>query len=215
MNEVNPVTAVTRTGHTLRRESVFPVNTIRSLGTRPCATEVLIVHTFDATVIFPDIAIVDGVDSDSTVPLESTPITPKACSTPTRRCEIDTHASETKGILNFTFVVNDVSVPVLNGDCDTFMYRDPFVLPSTVTISPVPVDTSYISVMPITFQGTSDTLFTVFSITDPPTASMPFCDFIATVSLVTGSLASMDGTILSSNDAFFVAVFMSDIFRGD
>ena len=127
----------------------------------------MIVHTFDATGIFPDIAIVDGADSDSTVPLESTPIAPKACSTPTRRCEIDTHVSTINGMRNDSFVVSDVSVPALNGDCDTFMYRDPFVLPSAVTISPVQRLISKISVTRTSCPGTFERFGILFSFTAP------------------------------------------------
>lgn len=70
--------------------------------------------------------------------------------------------------------MSDVSVPALNGDCDILIYREPFVLPSTVTISPVPVTTSKISVIPTTCQGTLDRLGTRFSCTEPPTISCQF-----------------------------------------
>ena len=91
---------------------------IRSFGTRPCATLVLIVHTFVATVMFPEIDIFDGGVNDSAVPDESTHITPNADSAPTRRCESDRPDSATYGILKRAFEVSVVSVPALNGDCD-------------------------------------------------------------------------------------------------
>lgn len=46
-----------RTGQTFKRESVLPVRQILSLGTRPCGVAKLIVHTFVATVMLPEIAI--------------------------------------------------------------------------------------------------------------------------------------------------------------
>jgi len=70
--------------------------------------------------------------------------------------------------------VSVVSVPALNGDCDIFIYREPFVLPSAVTISPVPVTTSNISVIPTVCHGTFDRLGIRFSSTEPPTISCQF-----------------------------------------
>ena len=67
VNAVVEVTAVTRTGHTFNRESVLPINMIRSFGTRPCAVAVLIVQTFVATVILPEIDIFDGGVNDSNI----------------------------------------------------------------------------------------------------------------------------------------------------
>lgn len=91
---------------------------IRSFGTRPCAVAVLIVQTFAATVILPEIDIFDGGVNDSAVPDESTHTIPNADSTPTRRCESDRPDSAICGILKIAFEVSVVSVPALNGDCD-------------------------------------------------------------------------------------------------
>ena len=95
VNCVVEVTAVTSTGQTFKRESVLPINMIRSFGTRPCAVAVLIVQTFVATVILPEIDIFDGGVNVSTVPDASVPITPNADSTPTSLCDIDKPDSAT------------------------------------------------------------------------------------------------------------------------
>ena len=107
----------------------------------------MIVHTLVATVILPEIAIVDGVGRFSTFPELSTQITPNVCSTHTNLWEMVTAESIIAGILNIFFVVRVVSVFALNGDWDILIYLDPFVLPSAVTISPAPVTTSNISVI--------------------------------------------------------------------
>lgn len=70
------VTEVTRTGQTLRRESAFQTRQILSFGTRPCSDAKLIVHTFVATVILPEIVKSAGGVSCSIFPELSTPITP-------------------------------------------------------------------------------------------------------------------------------------------
>lgn len=108
--------AVMRTGPTLRRESILPMRTIRSPGTKLCGTGVLIVHTFVATVIFPEIATSALGVAYSIAPVSSTQTIPKAVSVPTRRFDIESAESTTNGILYVSFEVITVSVSALNGD---------------------------------------------------------------------------------------------------
>lgn len=95
VNAVAEVTAVTRTGQTFKRESVLPTNMIRSFGTSPCATLVLIAHTLVVTVILPEIVISAGGVNVSITQDEFTQITPNAYSTPTNLCDIDKPDSAT------------------------------------------------------------------------------------------------------------------------
>lgn len=69
-------TELTRTGQTLRRESVFQTRQILSFGTSPCSDGKFIVHTFVATVILPEIVKSAGGVSCSIFPELSTPTTP-------------------------------------------------------------------------------------------------------------------------------------------
>lgn len=76
----------------------------------------MIVHTFVATVIFPEIATSDLGVIYSIAPASSTQTIPKAVSTQTRRFEIESAESTTNGILYVSFDVITVSVSALNGD---------------------------------------------------------------------------------------------------
>lgn len=82
----------------------------------------MIVHTFVATVIFPEIVISAFGVILSISPVLSTPTIPNDCSTQTIRCDRDSAESTTKGILYVLFDVITVSVPELNGDCDILIY---------------------------------------------------------------------------------------------
>ncbi len=76
----------------------------------------MIVHTFVATVILPEIATSALGAIYSIAPASSTQTIPKAVSTQTRRFEIESAESTTKGILYVSFEVITVSVSALNGD---------------------------------------------------------------------------------------------------
>ena len=131
--------AVISTGHTLRRESTLPARTIRSPGTRLCGTVVLIVDICRYCDISRNQATSSLGVIYSIAPLSSTQTIPKAVSVPTSRFDIENAESTTNGILYVSFEVITVSVSALNGDCEILIYLWPFVSPSIVTISPVPL----------------------------------------------------------------------------